>query len=582
MPDPSLAVVGGSVRGTALLARLAARLRAAPPAGPLTVHVIDPHPPGSGRVWRDGQPQRLVMNTVAGQSTVFDDPSLGFAAPGGGPSLAEWCARIGEPGWAEPLPAPVAAEAARTGPASTPSRLLYGHYLRWAHAEAASRVPAGVRVRHHRDTVVDAEAAGRGGLLRLASGRTLRVDAAVLATGWSPSGAEARAGELADIGPESPIDQGLDRIRPGERVAVLGLGMGFFDLLSILTEGRGGRYEGLGPETVYRPGGREPRLFVGSRSGLPFLAKPDFGAVPPPPAHRRLRAALPGLLARRPLDFAADVLPLILADAADADPGFDPASPSRPLPEGARDAAAIHAALRDRIAADAAEAARGGDSPRKLALHSLQAARATVLPLVTFGGLTPASAAGDYADFLELAGRVGSGPPLFRVWQLLAAIDAGVVTLVGPELTVSAGPAGRTVHSGRAPDGPRQPIDRVVAAHLPLPRPGVDPDPLWSALFDRGLARAWRDAAGREHPAAEVRERDGALVSATGAASDWLFSVGLPHERLRGHTIIAPVPGSGSSVLRELDAAAAAALASLRATAPGAAAGAASEGAQPA
>src|SRR5690606_30196575 len=145
----------------------------------------------------------------------------------------------------------------------------------------------------------------------------ITVDAVLLALGWLPR----HSGNGHDVPPENPIDQRIERLQPGEAVAVRGVGMGFNDLLGLVTEERGGRYTprpgaARASELVYAPSGQEPLLIAGSRTALPFLAKPDFGAVPPAADLASLTAAMPRLLAARPLDFGRDVLPLIERDAA--------------------------------------------------------------------------------------------------------------------------------------------------------------------------------------------------------------------------------------------------------------------------
>lgn len=53
----SVAVVGAGPRGTSVLERLCASAPdLLPPGTRLTVHVVDPAPPGPGRVWRSAQP----------------------------------------------------------------------------------------------------------------------------------------------------------------------------------------------------------------------------------------------------------------------------------------------------------------------------------------------------------------------------------------------------------------------------------------------------------------------------------------------------------------------------------------------
>ena len=85
---PALAVVGAGPRGTSVLERICASAAELAPGARLTVHVIDPAPPGAGQVWRTAQPPELLMNTVASQVTLFTDDSVECAGPiRTGPSL---------------------------------------------------------------------------------------------------------------------------------------------------------------------------------------------------------------------------------------------------------------------------------------------------------------------------------------------------------------------------------------------------------------------------------------------------------------------------------------------------------------
>src|ERR1051326_9216401 len=84
----AVAIVGAGPRGLMVLERLCANATA---DTRLDIHVVDPYPPGPGRVWRVDQPGDLLMNTVASQVTVFTDetvPMTGRLVPG--PSLYEW------------------------------------------------------------------------------------------------------------------------------------------------------------------------------------------------------------------------------------------------------------------------------------------------------------------------------------------------------------------------------------------------------------------------------------------------------------------------------------------------------------
>lgn len=581
-----VAVIGASVRGTSVLERLIASAQ-----HPLIVDVIDPYAPGSGRIWRDGQSDRLIMNTVAAQSTLFADDSVALGGPPRtGPTLAQWC-RL-ESVRAD-LPHEVRAEAAHTRDHSNPSRLLYGHYLRWCFAEIVRTAPPHVEVRVHAARALGVRPRPAGGwTVSLSSGDDVQTDAVILALGWLERDDTPTLARV--IAPGNPIDQDLTAIAPGDTVAVRGLGMGFFDTLSQLTEQRGGVF-GHRPDgaVFYTPSGQEPVIVAGSRRGIPYRAKPDFGAPPFFPEQRILRAALPGLIARRPVDFTVEILPLIERDAAfdyyralervapgsvrdlegllsglqqgtehvaDLVAGHVADPTARLSLVGAIDPLAELSAPTDAdvaaaVRADAVQAARGADSPLKLALHSYAAARGALIDLVAFGGLTSESYAA-YRMFLQTAAAFGSGPPLARSLQLLAAHDAGIVRFAGRDLRATVQSDGVAIEGS----GGNVHADHLVEAWLPAPTVERTADPLLRSLLDQGLARAWRFPDGTASDALDVRAEDGAVIDADGAPAVDLFSVGVPHEDIRVFTIIAPVPGTNSSVLRESDAAARAAL----------------------
>lgn len=546
------------------------------------------------------------MNTVAAQSTVFDDPTLEFDARLPGPNFAEWCERVAS-GDIPAEDSQMHRLAAATRPWSSPSRALYGSYLRWAHAVFAAALPAGVTLQVHQDRATAVSPSGEGYLVTLAGGDTLTVGAAILALGWihrTPT-------HGPDIGPASPIDQRFESIAPGERVAVRGVGMGFTDLLSLVTEHRGGVFE---PDprpdrpfaVSYRATGLEPVLFAGSRTGLPFLAKPAFNSVPPQAPLPSLTQRLPELIARRPLDFGREVLPLIERDSAhehyrvlaetrpeafagdpsnllehfahhgapaetdtwreaaeayvpDAASRYDAERIGRPIAGATSEQ--IDAEIVARIAADARDASAGLRSARKRGLHVYQAARAAIIPLTDFGGATAASLPA-LNRFLTLAGLAGSGPPLFRVEQLLALHRAGIVRFIGPGLAVNARGGTRYVSGASTRDTGHE-IDRVVDAYLDLPNPERHNDPLLESLMAHGLARPWRHSQAGSACTLEITPHESGLVGADGNVSPGLFSVGPLHEQIRRFTIIAPIPNARSTVLREIDAAAGAALAVL-------------------
>ncbi|POX62564.1 adenylate cyclase [Streptomyces sp. Ru62] len=296
-----LVIVGAGPRGTGLLERLAAN---APElyAGPgLDIHLVDPHPPGGGRIWRQAQSPLLWMNSQAEDVTMFTDDTVAMAGPvREGPTLHEW---------------------ARLDGRTFPDRQLQGRYLRWVYERAVADLPPNVTVHHHphRALRVDGPREGRQRVWLEGRPHPLPADLVILAVGHLDSELDAEQAELAayarehglvHLPPDFTADSDLSALAPGEPVLVRGFGLAFVDLMVLLTEGRGGRYEG----ETYRPSGREPVLYVGSRRGVPYHSKIGYdwtGDRPPLP--RFLGPAEVAELLARPggFDFRRDVWPLV-------------------------------------------------------------------------------------------------------------------------------------------------------------------------------------------------------------------------------------------------------------------------------
>ncbi|WP_033818978.1 FAD/NAD(P)-binding domain-containing protein [Kitasatospora sp. MBT63] len=289
----SIAVIGAGPRGLSVLERLCARERTARRHPEVTVHLIDPYPPGAGAVWRTDQSRHLLTNTVASQITVYADDSVLIDGPvEPGPSLYEWAAALVR-GDGQGQDDQTLAEARDLTPDSYPSRAFYGCYLRAAFERVTARAPGHVRVLvHAARAVAVADALGVPGgpqRVRLQDGSWIDgLDAVVMAQGHLPARPTrqeeriarlARAHALTYLTPANPADVDLTVIAPGEHVLLRGLGLNFFDYVALFTVGRGGTFvraepagaPGDGPgRLVYRPSGQEPVLYACSRRGIPY------------------------------------------------------------------------------------------------------------------------------------------------------------------------------------------------------------------------------------------------------------------------------------------------------------------------
>ena len=152
-----LAIIGGGPRAIGVLERVAAHLALPGPAAalrarPLHIDVIDPHMPGSGRIWRADESPLLLMNSRAQDVTMFTDESVRCAGPvRPGPSLAEWAAEIR----AGRLTAPTAGtqrlrEIEELTADDFASRRVQALYLEWCFGQVLAALPSTVQVTVHR------------------------------------------------------------------------------------------------------------------------------------------------------------------------------------------------------------------------------------------------------------------------------------------------------------------------------------------------------------------------------------------------------------------------------------------------
>jgi hypothetical protein len=521
---PTVVLVGAGMRGYAVFERLVAGIRAGGPRR-LSVTLVDPRPAGAGRVGRPGQSRLLLMNARAADLAVPDPDCSGRT----GPSVADWAQAVRCGAAPTPPDAVVAREVLGLRPDSYPSRRLQGAYLEWAYQKLLAALPKSVTVTTVTDQVTGLVklADGRQGV-RLANRPALAADAVILANGrldpsfprgeYAELAAFAHARGLTYLPPGSAAEQDLSVLRPGERVLVRGFGLAFADLVSLVTEGRGGSFEHCDGRLVYRPSGREPLLYVGSRRGLPYHAKPEAGArtvlaAPERPRFFDARALARVLDAGGGADgggarFAQQVWPLMAKEIGWAYyREYFAAYPDRvALPwtqfeaEFARhgwydarrvelveravpraqdrwefeavdrphdwfagmDADRVHEAVTQHLRRDLEACGRGTTT----AVHrALITCRAELLRLTELGLVSGAEAAdGWWPRFYSFTAE---GPPPERLRQLLALVDAGVVRFAGPGLRLAADPAGGRFRAWSDVTGFGESAAAAVDAFLP-------------------------------------------------------------------------------------------------------------------
>jgi len=524
----SLVIIGGGPRAAGLLERIAAQS----PSLPLAVHVVDPFPPGAGRVWRHAQSPLLRMNSMAEDVTVFTDSSFDGAGPiRPGPSLAEW---------------------GDIDPASFPSRQVQSRYLAWFFDHVVESLPPNISVSVHQAKALKVV----GDRVRLDSGESLHADVLVLALGHLDAEPEPEHRKLAEhasehglvyVPPLYSADADLSAVA-GD-VVLRGFGLAFIDLMVLLTEGRGGRYVRT-DRLEYIPSGAEPTLHVGSRRGVPYHSKTGYRLQGTRPSLPRffVADALRGL----DLDFRADVWPLMAKEIAwgyyhelfTGHPGLvrisftefavsfaslpwysaemrelealavpDPADRvdferlDRPL-TGLTFATAgeFQEYLRSYIEADVTRRSDPRHSADLGAFLALLSVYGQLPQLMPFDGWW-------HGYFSYLA----SGPPPDRLEELLALSRAGIVRFIGADMWVEAVDGAFLAGSPTTPEVVR--ANGLVEARLPEHALSRTADPVLRSL--RAAGAVSEDAAGLVRVSGEGR-----LINERGEEDATRFAVG--------------------------------------------------------
>ncbi|GLU45683.1 FAD/NAD(P)-binding protein [Nocardiopsis ansamitocini] len=599
---PSLAIIGAGPRATSLLERITANRSELTPGLSFDVHVIDPHPPGGGRIWRREQSRWLWMNTTADDCTMFTDESVTCTGPiVAGPTLTEWAGQVVT--GRLPLPAGFEpdyddlSEAARVTGGWFATRRLQSHYLSWVFWHVAGRAAPAVRVHTVAARAVDVIdlSDGRQRVVLDGDRPALDVDAVVLAQGGpdtAPTPEEERLARYSDAHgltylPTSPTaDVSLDAVPAREPVIVRGLGLAFIDTMVLLTSGRGGAFRrDAAGELHYTPSGAEPVIHAGSRRGVPYHSKIHYdlpGSRPSLPRHFSAEAV--AALGESPLDFDEDLLPLIVRELTDAayrelagshperlsvdadeflarldaldwsDPAlkdlvaqavpeeadrFDVQELDRPL-AGLRFArpADLQTWMVDYLRADLHRRRDDRHSSDLAVFHALLSVFGVLSELAP-DRLSPSSQERGFPAFMGFFSYVASGPPGPRLEELLALARAGVVRFIGAGTEVGA--VDGVFRASSTSTGSVVEARALIEARLPATTLTRSTDPLLRALLDRGAIRELE----RTDPGTGTAHRTG-LIDAAPGDQRLLRGDGSPHPaRFGAGALVAGVVGAG-------------------------------------
>lgn len=605
MKKSRIGIIGVGTRGLTLLERIVAQERQRP-SGRIEVLLFDPNAPGPG-VHDPAQSDLHLVNTVAGQLTVFADASVTDAGPVvEGPSFHQWLNQQNDIGGGSLL------GGARASADGYYPRSLFGRYLRWAFRYICALAPPHVEIIVKPTEVLRAHRDDDAWLLETATAK-MRVDYLFLTTGHTkpaPRSVARPAHATRVVDDPYPIQDQLAGVGPGMTVAIEGLGLTSFDVLAELTVGRGGRFEtDAAGDKRYIPSGREPRIVAFSRSGLPLSARAtnQKGVSNQYRARFLLLKHVRELRAARQLDFVADILPLLVADmeyayydawlrertdaaavaafcdrfaAADAAgrqrlvertiPAAHRFSWERlvsPVPDDALVGRVAYGAwLKGWLEDDVREARKGNRiSPLKAACDVLRDVRDNLRAAIEFGGLTEASHRWVMSEFMPVMNRLAVGPPESRISELLALMAAGVVEAdFGPGAKCRVPADGSRMRLvAKCWRGTAREVDVLVKARISMHSPQDDASPLLRGLLDDGHARLFRN--GDFHPGGIEIDRQHHWVARNGTSVRNAWALGIPTEGVKWCTFVVPRPGVNSTALADAGRAVAAMLADARA-----------------
>ncbi|WP_158852521.1 FAD/NAD(P)-binding protein [Saccharothrix deserti] len=435
------------------------------------------------------------------------------------------------------------------------------------------------------------------------------------------SAAFARDHDLVYLPPGNPADTDLSAVRAGETVLLRGLGLNFFDYLALLTAGRGGGFARRDDgSAVYLPSGREPRLVAGSRRGIPHHARGEnqkgpFGRhIPLFLTEERIGRLRNRARRGRPPRFQPDLWPWIdgevravyystlLANRDGREAADRFLTAFRALVDGRAGETAQNALLDehgvaagerwdwqriarpyrderfegpdafrrwllDHLRSDVREARSGNvRGPLKAAVDVLRDLRNEVRLVVDHGGLSGDSYRSDLEEwFTPLNAFLSIGPPLRRVEEMIALIEAGVLEVAGPDAVVEPSAERREwVMRSRSVPGSEFRARVLIEARLPETDVRRTVDPLVNSLLDKGNGVPYRmpvDGGGYyETGGLAVTQRPYLLVDRAGVPNPRRFAFGIPTEAVHWATAAGVRPGVASVILGDADAVARASL----------------------
>ncbi|MCM0589757.1 MAG: FAD/NAD(P)-binding protein [Gloeotrichia echinulata DEX184] len=592
-----VAIIGVGPRGINILERIKAVFGQQIIEVELVVHLIDPGEPGQG-IHITNQPDYFLINTIAGQITMFSDTTVTNAGIiVNGQSLLEWASEQGYK-YDDDSYIKACQEGRPLAENDYLPRSVLGEYLAGVFNQIVHSIPSNIKLRHYRcraENLVE----GKDDCIDvvLEEGYKLTVNFVFLTIGHSqsnPDFEEQKMSEkvlacgrynphLAYFHNPYPITK-LTSITPEATVVVQGMGLTACDVIAQLTVGRGGRFIANAPQKLrYKPSGREPQIVIYSRQSLPFSGRGinEKGISGQYQAKFFTRPRIDQLRQRafqtrriHQLDFFEELYPLLFKEMCyvyevtksgviELDPQLY--VPSKEVQDAIdcifnplknsdfKDHSEFETFILKLLEDDIVQAFGGNVSnPLKATTDMLRDVRDNLRYAVDFGGLTPTSHERFLKEFCPIMNRVAVGPPKERNIEFLALLEAGIVKLgPGPNSTLefSEQDSKFLLKSTQLRSPSVNSFDVLIRAKLDSFYPTTDRSKLIQNLLKSGMVTPYKN--GAFHPGGIAIDESQNIVNRDGKVYKNIWALGILVEGPNFYTYVLPRPFVNSRALQD-------------------------------
>ena len=259
--DFCVVIIGVGPRGTYALERIIELGKQQVSNKSVEIILIEPESLGAGLIYNEKQPDFFLMNTIAEQVTAFPDSDTPLTKR---PTLAEW----------------LNSQKILTREQYS-TRKDHGLYLSWVINSIIKQCPKAWSIKHIKQKAIDIENCETGKYIKLDSGEIIFANSILITSGnissveEKPIFKEHNDRLITKIFHKPyPTDSYVNSIIPENSVGIIGLGLTFIDVCLALTIGKGGQFKEKKDGTYqYIASGHEPKIFAWSRSGLPLRGK---------------------------------------------------------------------------------------------------------------------------------------------------------------------------------------------------------------------------------------------------------------------------------------------------------------------